>query len=92
MDWNLEEISSSLASSSIFLTFYQNLHREKKFNWIKEILAYEIFICRQWNNLFDSMISFIWMTTVSMKYGNIELIKILFKPSNVFAWWNLWIA
>ena len=57
------------------------LHREKKFNWIKEILAYEIFICRQWNNLLDSMISFIWMTTVSMKYGNIESIKILFEPS-----------
>ena len=27
------------------------------------------------------MISFIWMTTVSMKYGNIESIKILFEPS-----------
>ena len=48
------------------------VHREKKINWIKEILAHEIFICRQWNNLFDSMISFIWMTTVSMKFGNIE--------------------
>ena len=56
------------------------VHREKKFNWIKEMLAYEIFICRQWNNLFDSMISFIWMSTVSMKFGNIESIKILFEP------------
>ena len=38
------------------------------------------------------MISFIWMTTVSVKYGNIESIKILFEPSKRVAWWNLWIA
>ena len=27
------------------------------------------------------MISFIWMTTESMKFGDIELIKILFEPT-----------
>ena len=61
--------------------YFWNIHQEKKFNWIKKILAYEIFICRQWNNLFNSMISFIWMTTVSMKFSDIESIKILFKPT-----------
>ena len=45
------------------------LPREKKFDWIKEILAYEIFICRPWNNLFNSMIFFIWMTAMSMPKG-----------------------
>ena len=29
------------------------------------------------------------MTTASMKFGNIESIKILFNQVNVFAWWNL---
>ena len=56
------------------------VHWEK--NLIKsEILVYEILISRQWNNLFDLMISFIWMTTVPMKFGNIESINTLFEPS-----------
>ena len=60
--------------------FEQNTQREK-FNWIKEISAYEIFICRQWKNLFDWIISFIWMTTESMKFSDIESNKILFEPT-----------
>ena len=56
-------------------------HREKKFNSIKEILVYEIFIRRQKNNLFNPMITFIWMTTMSMKFSDMELIKILFEPT-----------
>ena len=58
-----------------------SLHREQKFNWIKEISAYEIFMCRRWKNLFDSMISSIWMTTESMKFSDLESIKILFEPT-----------
>ena len=54
------------------IMWFRLIHREKKFNWIKEILAYD---------LFDSMISSMRMTTVSMKFGNIESIKILFEPS-----------
>ena len=62
-------------------TKFERPHREKKFNWIKEISVYKIFICRQWKNLLHSMISFIWMTTESMKFSDIKSIKILFEPT-----------
>ena len=58
----------------------KDIHWKKKFNCIKEILAYEIFICREWNNLFNSMIYYIRLITMSMKFSEIEWIKILFKP------------
>ena len=44
-------------------------------------MRYDIFIFREWNNLFDSMISFIWMTAESMKFSDIESINILFEPN-----------
>ena len=49
------------------------------------ISAYEIFICRQWNNLFDSMKSFIRKITESMKFSDIESIKILFEPTKLVS-------
>ena len=65
----------------IFCKLVRVLHRENKINWINEILAYEICICCQRNNLFNSMISFIWITTVFMKFRDIESIKISFEPT-----------
>ena len=40
---------------------------------------YEIFICRHRNNLFNLIISFISMTIESMKFSDIESIKIPFE-------------
>ena len=63
---------------ALIYTERKSLIESKRSHWYLGL-----FIGRQWNNLFNSMISFIWMTTESIKFSEIESVKILFVPTKL---------
>ena len=64
------------------------IHRDKvQLNEIDliDISAYEtLLICRQWSYIFNSIISFIWLTRECIEFSDTEKIEILFKPKTYF--------
>ena len=53
----------------------------KSMKFSEVISVYDTFVFPQWNNIFNSMKTFVWMITESIKFSDMEWIKHLFKPT-----------